>query len=110
MTSPRDPDEEAFEAAVRRLVPGYLSKREKDLVTLRHAYHEGALALVRDIGHRLAGSGSSYGFEGLTALGRALEEAAEQEDRAAIGPLIAALERELQEARRRAPQGPPAGP
>lgn len=84
----RDPDEVAFEAAVKRLIPGYLAKRAKDLADLRDACRRADLSVVKDIGHRLAGSGSSYGFVTLTVIGRALEAAAEASDLAAIAPLI----------------------
>ena len=92
MTDRHDPAEAAFDEVVRRLVPGYLLKRQRDLNTLRDAVQRGALAEIQDIGHRLAGSGSTYGFDSLSDLGRALETSAENEDDEAISRLIAALE------------------
>ena len=100
MSDANDPDEAAFEEAARKHVPGYLRKRLQDLAALRAALAHGALADVKDIGHRLAGSGSSYGFDSLSQLGRALEASATDEDREAVSRLITALEAALADASR----------
>ena len=96
---PIDPDEAAFMAAVQRLIPGYLAKRANDLAALRNAYQLADLSSAKDIGHRLAGSGSSYGFETLTLIGRDLEDKAERGDLEAIARLITELESALNDAR-----------
>ncbi|MNK38360.1 Hpt domain protein [compost metagenome] len=96
---PLDPDEAAFNAAVQRLIPGYLAKRANDLAALRDAYRQADLSAAKDIGHRLAGSGSSYGFETLTLIGRDLEGSAERGDHAAIARLITELDTALIDAR-----------
>lgn len=95
-----DPDEAAFQEVVRKLVPGFLRQRRQDLTALRTALQNEALADVREIGHRLAGTGSSYGFDALSQLGRDLEASAKSADREAVSRLIDALESALAEASR----------
>ena len=55
------------------LVPGYLEDRRADVVRLRAALASGERELVRRVGHQIRGSGTSYGYPDLTALGEQLE-------------------------------------
>ena len=50
------------------------------------------------LGHRMAGTGASYGIEDVTRIGRALEQTRALEDREERVKAIAALNRELREA------------
>ncbi len=88
----RDPLDEAFEEAMKQLVPGYLKKRAQDLEILRNALRQEAFADIQDIGHRMAGSGASYGFASLTEIGRGLEAAARDGESPAIARLLDELE------------------
>ncbi|MBF0614248.1 MAG: Hpt domain-containing protein [Magnetococcales bacterium] len=73
------------------IAPGYLENRSKDLEQLPRALVEGNFQVLRTLGHRMKGSGAGYGFDGITEIGRAIEEAAKQEDRAGVEQGIAAL-------------------
>jgi DNA-binding response OmpR family regulator len=88
----RDPAEDAFDEAIRQLIPGYLAKRAQDLVLLRDALQRGAFDAIKDIGHRMAGSGTSYGFASLTEIGRGLETAAREGTSQEIARLLDELE------------------
>jgi signal transduction histidine kinase/DNA-binding response OmpR family regulator len=56
-------------------VPAFLDNRRHDLRALREALERGDFEAVRRVGHRMRGSGASYGFDDLTRIGESLEEA-----------------------------------
>ncbi|GEM_PF-1112048 len=63
------------------LLPGYVERREKDAVAIMAALDSGRLDAARDIGHRMRGSGASYGLGFVSRAGAAIEEAAIHGDR-----------------------------
>ncbi|MBF0629211.1 MAG: Hpt domain-containing protein [Magnetococcales bacterium] len=73
------------------IAPGYLENRGKDLEQLPRALADGDFQSLRVLGHRMKGSGAGYGFDGISEIGRAIEEAAKQEDRVGIAQGIADL-------------------
>ncbi|MBF0270446.1 MAG: Hpt domain-containing protein [Magnetococcales bacterium] len=73
------------------IVPGYLVNRGKDLEQLPLALVEGNFQTLRTLGHRMKGSGAGYGFDGISEIGRAIEEAAKREDREGVEQGIADL-------------------
>src|SRR3970040_820315 len=66
------------------LVPGFLENRRGDVQILETALEQNNLAQIRIIGHRLKGDGGGYGFDAISMVGAALEQAAAREDRDAI--------------------------
>jgi HPt (histidine-containing phosphotransfer) domain-containing protein len=66
------------------IVPGFLENRRRDVQTLETALQENNLAQIRIIGHRMKGDGGGYGFDAISIMGTALEQAAAREDRSAI--------------------------
>jgi HPt (histidine-containing phosphotransfer) domain-containing protein len=66
------------------IVPGFLENRRRDVQILENALQENNLAEIRTIGHRMKGDGGGYGFEAISQMGDALEQAAAREDREAI--------------------------
>ncbi|MBF0428718.1 MAG: Hpt domain-containing protein [Magnetococcales bacterium] len=74
------------------IVPGYLFNRRKDVdQQLPQALASGDFQTLRILGHRMKGSGAGYGFEGVSEIGRAIEEAAKLENRDGITQGIADL-------------------
>lgn len=73
------------------LIPGFLENRRKDASTLRQALEAKDFKTVRLLGHRMKGDGGGYGFDAISTIGEALEEAAILEDEATIGGKISAL-------------------
>jgi HPt (histidine-containing phosphotransfer) domain-containing protein len=71
------------------LVPRYLDRRHKEIVTFRAALSSGDFEALRIGGHSLKGSGGGYGFEMLTQIGSRIEKAAQQKDAPAIEAAIA---------------------
>jgi HPt (histidine-containing phosphotransfer) domain-containing protein len=66
------------------IVPGFLENRRRDVQTLETALQESNLAQIQLIGHRMRGDGGGYGFDAISMIGAALEQAAAREDRDAI--------------------------
>jgi HPt (histidine-containing phosphotransfer) domain-containing protein len=66
------------------IVPGFLENRRRDVQTLETALQQNNLAQIHIIGHRMKGDGGGYGFDAISVMGAALEEAAAREDRDAI--------------------------
>lgn len=60
---------------IEDLVPIFLSNRARDLQTMLKARDEGDFAPIEQLGHRIAGTAGGYGFDGLSAIGKALEKA-----------------------------------
>jgi HPt (histidine-containing phosphotransfer) domain-containing protein len=73
------------------LVPGFLENRRKDAAALLRAAQTGDLKTVRLLGHRMKGDGGGYGFQEISDIGEALEQAARREDWKVIGEKTAAL-------------------
>jgi HPt (histidine-containing phosphotransfer) domain-containing protein len=71
------------------IVPGFLENRRRDVQILEAALQENNLAQIHIIGHRMKGDGGGYGFDAISILGAALEQAAAREDRTAIRQHIA---------------------
>lgn len=79
------------EEELRDLIPGYLAHRRQDGSMIREALPKGDFETIRSLGHKMKGSGGGYGFERITDIGRALEEAAKAENREEIARQAAAL-------------------
>jgi HPt (histidine-containing phosphotransfer) domain-containing protein len=79
-----DPDLEA-------IVPGFLENRRKDAAALDTALHGNDWKTLRLLGHRMKGDGGSYGFEEISRIGDALEQAAMRRDRADVQKQTTAL-------------------
>ena len=66
------------------LVPCYLANRRNDMETLAAALGRGDFELMSRLGHNMHGSGTSFGLDGLSAIGVAIERAANAGDRVEI--------------------------
>lgn len=77
------------------LAAGYIANRRHDVATLKGAVHRGDFETIRDIGHSMKGSGGGYGFDRLTELGGALEQAAKGREAGILVNLTEALEKYL---------------
>jgi HPt (histidine-containing phosphotransfer) domain-containing protein len=69
---------------LEEIVPGFIENRRRDVETIEIALQENNLSKIQVIGHRMKGDGGGYGFETISDLGAALEQAAAREDRDAI--------------------------
>ncbi len=73
------------------LVPLFLEQRKTDLEAMATAIPAGDFAALRRIGHGMAGSGSSYGFDAISALGERVMLAARAGDALTLRVLQAEL-------------------
>jgi len=62
------------------LIPGFLQNRRHDVAAMLYALNMGDFAIVENLGHGMKGAGGSWGFQGITDIGTALERAAESAD------------------------------
>ena len=69
---------------LEEIVPGFLENRRRDVQTLETALQQNNLGQIHIIGHRMKGDGGGYGFDAISMLGAALEQAAARADRDAI--------------------------
>src|SRR5580658_7256876 len=72
------------EEGMEDVVPGYLAKRRADVPVYAAALAKDDFESIRQLAHKMKGTGSGYGFPVLTELGGALEQAAMDKDSARI--------------------------
>ena len=80
-----------IDQGLEEIVPGFLENRRRDVQTLETSLQGSNLAQIQLIGHRMRGDGGGYGFDAISTIGSALEQAAAREDRDAIRRHIAEL-------------------
>lgn len=85
-----------IDADLEDLIPDYLENRRQDCQTVLQRLEKGDYEGIRVLGHIMKGSGGGYGFDPITDMGRALEEAAKQPDKEAIRLVVSQLEDYLQ--------------
>jgi CheY-like chemotaxis protein len=72
------------EPGMEDVVPRYLNKRRAEIPLYRKALGDSNFEAIRNLGHKMKGTGAGYGFQILTDLGDALESAAKRVDAAEI--------------------------
>jgi len=73
------------------LVQGFLDKRRNDTVVLLTALDGGDFETIRILGHSMKGSGGGYGFDAISEIGAALEQAAKRKQPDEIRQQVRAL-------------------
>jgi len=76
------------ERSIGDLIPTFLNNRQREVESLRRALVMGDFELVRRLGHRMRGVGSSYGFEYVSLLGQRLEQCSRERDADLLGELV----------------------
>jgi len=74
------------------IIPIFLANRHKDVHTLRQALADADVATMKMLGHRMKGDGGGYGFDQVSEIGAAMEQAAEKQDLPVCGQQLAQLE------------------
>ena len=78
-------------------IPAYLQNCRQNVITMLDALDRGDFETVTSLGHHMRGSGGSFGFQAITDIGAALEQAAESADTDAsrkwVGELSSYLDR-----------------
>ena len=62
------------------LIPEFLQNRRRDVNAMLDALERGDFATVESLGHGMKGAGGSWGFQAITDIGAALEQAAKSAD------------------------------
>jgi CheY-like chemotaxis protein len=70
------------------LVPDFLRNRRDDVEAIRSLLEVADFGRVQSLGHRMKGTGKSYGFATISRIGASIEQAAHQNDAAAIEQLV----------------------
>jgi PAS domain S-box-containing protein len=78
------------------LIPGFLQNRRKDVIAMLAALDRGDFETVESLGHGMKGAGGSWGFQAITDIGAALEQAAESADADASRNWVGELSRYLE--------------
>lgn len=84
------------DADLEDLIPGYLQNRRQDVDSILQALENQDFETIRVLGHTMKGTGGGYGFDAITDIGRALEEAAKNKNVQAISREVVALRDYLQ--------------
>lgn len=78
-------------AGIEEAIPLFLESTHEDLRALSQGLENRDYSKIRLIGHDLKGSGGGYGFDAISVMGKAIEEAAKLSDGQEIARQIAAL-------------------
>ena len=74
------------------LIPQYLENKREDLKTLKAALEQKDRKTLEEVAHLIKGSGTSYGFQSLSALATEMEIAARNDELDTLSGLIGDLE------------------
>ncbi len=80
------------EAYLEAILPNFLIRRRGDIEVMREARERGDYEALRVFGHRMKGTGGAYGLDAITDLGESLEQAAREENGAALQGILNYLE------------------
>ncbi len=81
---PSDGKEEKIKVKVpayaAKLIPNFLENRQKDIEEINKSLEKGDFETIERLGHSMKGSGSIYGFDGITELGKVIESSAKNKN------------------------------
>jgi CheY-like chemotaxis protein/HPt (histidine-containing phosphotransfer) domain-containing protein len=87
----REPIPVELQPGLEEITPGYLAVRREEIPELMSLLAVSDFERIAEMAHNMKGSGTSYGFEDLSRIGAALEDAAELRDPHAIGAQLSQL-------------------
>jgi len=74
-----------------QLVPNFLKNRKKDIQEVENSLKKEDFETIQRLGHSMKGSGSIYGFDGITELGKMIESSAKSKNTVEIKNNLAEL-------------------
>ncbi len=83
------------------LIPGYLHRRDEDVLSLRAFLSGKDFKSIKMLGHKLKGNGSSFGFDRISEIGHFLMPASDTQDVEEISKLISELKNEIDQIKTR---------
>lgn len=84
---------------IQALALEYLKNMRKHLDTLNAALAAKDFERIKSLGHRMKGDGGTYGFDGISDIGRLLEKAGAEKNEGLIAPALQDLTRYLDQVR-----------
>lgn len=81
----------SIDASFEPLIPKFLSNRRKEVTVMQQALTVLDLQTVRNISHGMKGAGGSYGFDRISEIAAAIEQAAKAGDASTIERNLHAL-------------------
>ena len=79
------------DASFEPLIPKFMTNRKKETAAMQQAVEAQDFETVRVISHGMKGAGGSYGFDRITELAAAIEQAAKTRDAAVIARELSLL-------------------
>ena len=80
-----------IDSEVQSIVPEFLENRKKDCLLIGTLLEAHAFSEIRTLGHRMKGAGGSYGFDRISEIGEAIENASLAADKDTIGSSVLQL-------------------
>lgn len=80
-----------IDSELEPIVPEFLENRKKDCLTILTLLDTDSFSEIRTLGHRMKGAGGSYGFDEISEIGEAIEDAALNGDKSIIKNCISRL-------------------
>ena len=77
-----------IDSDIEDLIPGFLENRHKDVQSVLKALDKGDYEAIRYLGHIMKGAGGGYGFDTISEIGEALEQAAGHRDSRSIRRMV----------------------
>jgi HPt (histidine-containing phosphotransfer) domain-containing protein len=65
---------------LKELIPEYIENRYEDIKSITNALKNSDYTIIQILGHGMRGSGAGYGFNTISDIGRALEQAAKNKN------------------------------
>jgi len=91
-----DPQENSdkikIQESIKDIVPAYIENRRSDIEKIYNALEAGDISIIETLAYKMKGSGTSYGFERISQLGRQIELSAKDNDRDKIRLNVRELE------------------
>lgn len=69
---------------IRELIPEYLKNRRDNVASIRESLEDNNFESIQTLGHMMKGSGESFGFDQITAIGESIERAAKEKSSSAV--------------------------
>ena len=79
------------------LIPSYLENLQKNSAEIKRGIEKNEMELCKRLGHNMKGSGGSYGFDFISAIGKEIEDAAKSEKRSEIEDALKKLENYMEQ-------------
>ena len=73
-----------IDGEVQSIVPEFLENRKNDCILIGKLLDGDAFSEIRTLGHRMKGTGGSYGFDDISEIGENIENSALAADKEAI--------------------------